>query len=77
VAVDAASGRLARISYQVPGPAGPETVDELFDDFRLVGGILMPHRIVTRRDGVAMFEKTLSALTVNPVLPAGLFDKPR
>ena len=77
VAVDAARGRLVRISYQVPGPAGPETVEELFDDFRVVGGILMPHRMVTRRDGVAILEKTLSALTVNPVLPAGIFDKPR
>jgi hypothetical protein len=77
VAVDAADGRLVRISYQAPGPAGLETVDEIFDDYHVVGGILMPHRIVTRRDGVAVIERTWRAITANPALPPGLFDKPR
>ncbi len=75
--VDASTGRLVRVSYQVAGPVGLEVVDDVFSDFRLVGGLQVPHRIVTRRDGVAVHERTLSAVVADPALAAGLFSKPK
>jgi hypothetical protein len=77
LAVDAESGRLDRVSRYVPGPFGREVITESFSDFRVVSGLLVPFKAVTRRDNAPVLERTVLELKINPVLEAGVFDKPR
>ncbi|MDO8835307.1 MAG: pitrilysin family protein [Vicinamibacterales bacterium] len=77
LAVDAASGRIDRLSRHVPGPVGPEIITESFSDFRVVSGLLVPFKAVTRRDDAPVLERTVLELKINPVLEPGVFDKPK
>lgn len=77
LAVDAATGRLERISYRVPGPFGAETFSETYSDFRTVAGVLIPFQAVVRRDEAPVLERAVLDLKVNPVLAAGVFTKPK
>jgi zinc protease len=77
LAVDAGSGRLERLSRQVPGPFGRETIMESFSDFRVVSGLLVPFKAVTRRDNAPVLERIVLELKINPALEPGVFDKPR
>jgi hypothetical protein len=77
LAVDSATGRLARLSYQSPGPRGLELVTETFDDFREVAGVQYPFRATTRRENAPLLERTITALTLNPPLDPRLFEKPK
>lgn len=77
IAVGSESGRIERLTYQSPGPRGPETVTESFDDFRFVDGVLYPFRAITRRENAPMLERSITSLTINALLEDGLFEKPR
>jgi zinc protease len=77
LAVDAGSGRLDRVSRHVPGPFGREVITESFSDFRLVSGLLVPFKAVTRRDDAPVLERTVLDMKINPVLEPGVFDKPK
>jgi hypothetical protein len=77
VGVDRETGRLVRLSYQVRGPGGLETVVESFDDFRAVDGIWFPFTAVTSRDNAPLVERKAAQVHINQPIPAGVFDKPR
>ncbi len=49
--LDPASGRIETLSYRGRGPAGLADVELAFADYRLVGGVLLPHAVEERRNG--------------------------
>lgn len=78
LAVDSATGRLERISYDAPSPTGSGTVTETFSDFRRVDDVwLYPFVAVTRREGAPLLERRITELKINPELRPGVFDKPK
>jgi hypothetical protein len=74
-AFDAATARLAWLSYQGTGPVGRVTITESFDDFRFVAGVAMPYVAVVRRDSVLVLERTLLEIQVNETFSPTFFDK--
>ncbi|MEY3774269.1 MAG: hypothetical protein RLZZ129_1049 [Verrucomicrobiota bacterium] len=65
-----------RVSTQVRG--GLETVREtVYDDFRPVGGVIMPHRITVNIDGRRLHETVMESVTPNVRVPPGSFTPPQ
>lgn len=48
-----------------------------YEDFRPVGGIIMPHRITVTAEGKQLHETTLRRVQPNVPVPEGSFTKPR
>lgn len=57
-----------------PTSGAPVASEDRFDDFRQVGDILLPHRIVTYRDGEISLETTLTSVQFNTEVDDSLFD---
>ncbi|HRI82881.1 MAG TPA: hypothetical protein PLF88_10620 [Opitutaceae bacterium] len=65
-----------RVSTQVRG--GLETVREtVYEDFRPVGGVIMPHRITVNIDGRRLHETVMETVTPNVRVPPGSFTPPQ
>lgn len=47
-----------------------------YEDYRPVAGVLMPHRLVTYRDGKRLHETLIEHIEANPKLPPGFFELP-
>jgi len=47
-----------------------------YSDFRKVGGVTLPHRLVVSQNGVKMHETIIEKMEANPEFPAGLFKIP-
>jgi hypothetical protein len=77
LAVNADTGRLTRLSYRSPGPAGIEDVTEEFSDFRQVAGLWFPFIAVTRRENAPMLERTVTELKLNVPVEPDTFRKPQ
>jgi zinc protease len=75
VAIDAGTGLIAWVSYQVGGPGGRTTVKETFDGYREVTGIRIPYTAVVWRDNAVMLERTLTDVQVNVAFPPTFFRK--
>jgi hypothetical protein len=64
-----------RVTTQVRG--GLETVREsVYEDFRPVGGVIMPHRIIVNIDGRRLHETVMETVTPNVRVPPGSFAPP-
>ncbi len=77
LAVDSATARLERLTYDAPGPTGSATVTETFSDFRFVGQVLYPFVAVTRREGAPLAERRLTDVKINTGLAPDAFEKPK
>ena len=53
------------------------TVRTDYDDFRSVGGVILPHRLVMTRDGKRVSETVIDRMEANAVMPAGVFAPPK
>ncbi|MGH2569658.1 MAG: hypothetical protein ACRDGR_00440, partial [bacterium] len=77
--VDAQSGLPSRTEWDGKHPmtgAAARFVDE-FSDFRAVGGVLRPHKIVTSLDGKPFLEATVTDLVINGDVAADAFVRPQ
>lgn len=56
----------------------PEWIETAYDDYRVVGGVLFPHRQVERRlaTGEVLATTTVRAIRINPPLAADRFSPP-
>jgi zinc protease len=72
---DPKTGLVARQSYAAGG-AGKPLIEEVFSDYRPIDGVQVPHVVTVRRGGQAMLERRVSAISINPSLPASLFTRP-
>ena len=73
----AADGRLAGMSYQDDGPAGPATFTTLYDDWRDVGGgMKFPFASRIKVNGEPFMESTVTSAKRNPELADAMFKKP-
>lgn len=74
--VDAGTGRIARLAYEVRAERTFE-VEERFDDYRAVGDVWLPYRATVVRDGQVVVTRTLTDIRLNADLPADTFARPR
>jgi hypothetical protein len=51
-------------------------VEEIFADYRTVGGVAIAFSATVRADGRAVYERRLSELTINPMFDDRLFTRP-
>ena len=63
---------IQRMRSQAPAMA---THEMRFDEFKEVGGVLLPHVVTIGRDGAITEEWTLDEVRVNPSLDPGRFEK--
>ncbi len=59
-----------------PGAKGPVTIETHYADFSPVNGVMLPHRIIEKADGVLRYETVLETIEANPAIMPGLFSKP-
>lgn len=72
---DAASHLLVKSITKMPTADGEPVVETLPSDYRKEGGVLIPHRIVTKSAGRVRI-MTIRSVTVNQDAPPGAFDIP-
>jgi zinc protease len=69
---------IAKQAFSTLGPDGrPVASEESFSDYRLVSGVRVPFQASVSRDGHTLIKRTLTKVTLNEPLPAGLFDRPQ
>jgi hypothetical protein len=51
-------------------------IENRFEDFRPVAGVIMPHRLSTHSEGRLLHKTEIMSVTPNPVLPANCFTEP-
>ncbi|MFQ5526987.1 MAG: M16 family metallopeptidase [Thermoanaerobaculia bacterium] len=73
-----ADGRLLKQSYQGthPGTGAPGAFEITFSDYREVDGYLVPHRRVSKIDGVDFATATVESIEINPPVDMSVFEKP-
>ncbi len=74
---DTETGRVARQSYDVRGPAGTEAFTEEYSAYQKVEDIWLPVKSVVLREGTPVVERTVGLFSLNPALPPDLFRKPQ
>jgi hypothetical protein len=75
--IDPETGRIRRLMSRGPGPTGaPADIVTDFDDFREVGGLMLPHARTTSVDGQVVQRATVSSIEVNPAVDDALFAAP-
>jgi zinc protease len=75
--IDGQTGELVKIGFDTRGgPQGPVYAEERYEDYRKVDGISVPFKASVVRSGLAVLERVLTAVTINPTLPADTFAKP-
>ena len=65
---------LAILVASVMGP--PAETEEVDSDYREVGGVKVPFRVVTRQGGKARVTLTASEVKINPGAPESVYKKP-
>jgi len=74
--LDAASGVELRMSVEIRGGGDPVVVETIFDDYRPVDGILVPHRVVTRTGDRATSEIVIEQVAFNVPIDLAVFRMP-
>jgi hypothetical protein len=74
---DAASGDLLALEQPELSPAGADwvPVQRAFGDYRTVGKLRYPYRVIVYSNGAKMVETALSQVEFNVTIPAGLFRR--
>jgi len=65
VAMDAATGMLAKITYRMMGPQGPSQVENVYKDWRDVSGVKLPFAIEIMQGGQKASDIKVETITVN------------
>jgi zinc protease len=71
----ASSGLPVKQTYVVPG-AGQPLVEEIFEDYRPVGGIQLAHAARLRQSGATLSERIVTSIEINSVIAPALFKRP-
>ncbi|MGH9314253.1 MAG: hypothetical protein ACRD1S_13780, partial [Vicinamibacterales bacterium] len=74
--IDPTTHRIVKAAFRTVTPQGAADAEALWSDFREFGGLTVPSRVVTYRDGQKFSEGTLSDLKFNVGLDAKGFSKP-
>ncbi|HYP05184.1 MAG TPA: hypothetical protein VER03_03035, partial [Bryobacteraceae bacterium] len=72
---DASSGLPVRSTYNSVGPQGPTKVIATLSDWKEVGGIRLPHKLVIEQGGRKFADATVTGWTLNGGLSAGELSK--
>jgi hypothetical protein len=81
--VDPQTGTVLKIAYESSAPAPPggkselRPTEEVFTDYRSVAGVSIPFKATVIRAGQVLLERQLTAVQINPEIPADIFVKPR
>jgi len=73
--IDPATSLITKQTY-VAGGMGRALVEELFGDYKPVGGIQIAHLARVRIGGRQVLERRITQVTINAALPANLFKRP-
>ena len=73
--VDPTTSLITKQTY-VSGGMGRALVEELFSDYKPVGGIQVAHTARVKFGGRQVLERRVTAVTVNADIPASLFKRP-
>jgi hypothetical protein len=65
VTLDPATGMLTKVSYRMMGPQGPSQVENVYKDWRDVGGFKAPFAIEIMQGGQKSSEIKFETITVN------------
>ncbi len=75
--VDAENGQVLKMSFQGTSPReGPVQEERFYSDFRPVGNLLLPFKVVAWQNGQKSSEQTVTNLEVNTGVDPGLFQPP-
>lgn len=74
--LDAKSLYLLKTLETVPGPEGPEQLEVLYRDHRIVSGVVEAYQTKTFKEGQLYNEVFLESTQINPGLISALFDIP-
>ncbi len=75
--VDAENGQVLKMSFQGTSPReGPAQEERFYSDFRPVGNLLLPFKVVAWQNGQKSSEQTVTNLEVNTGVDPGLFQPP-
>jgi zinc protease len=73
-----AQGRIARQIFSTPGPAGrPIEQEEVFSDYRVVDGVMVPFTAELRQGGRVVLTRTLRNVALNATVDDTLFARPQ
>lgn len=74
----APDGKVLKQSYQGTHPLtrAPGTVDNLFADYRVQGGLLVAYKMTRLVDGQEVMQATMESFEADPQVEPTLFDKP-
>ena len=76
VSVDGKTGMPLKLSYQSVQASGPtSTVDEVFGDWKEVGGVRLPHKITIRQGERVAAEVSIQQWTIDSGLKADEVSK--
>ncbi len=76
VYLDAATYLIVRTDVVRRRRGGEVVLRTDYSDFRLVAGVILPHRLVASRNGKQLHETIIERMEPNPNLPAGIFKLP-
>jgi hypothetical protein len=72
---DPANALIARLRYALDTPQGPRTAEEIFSDYRDVGGLKVAFRAVLQREGAPRVERIVKSFEYNIPLDPALFER--
>jgi len=73
--IDPATGRLLRKASTVRTPAGPAEAVTDYSDWKMFGGLNLPTRFTSKRNGEAFGSGEVKTIEVNPVVDPAMFQK--
>jgi len=76
VYVDPETGLVRKVAYRAQGAAGPENAEEVFADYRPVDGVLVAFKASVKRNGLNVFERTVTDYKLNAPIDPAVFKKP-
>ncbi|HXE74323.1 MAG TPA: insulinase family protein [Candidatus Xenobia bacterium] len=74
--VDAENGWILKMAFQGMSREGPVQEERFYSDFRPVGGLILPFKVVALQNGQKTSEQTVSNLEVNINVDPTLFQAP-
>lgn len=75
--INKASGVVSKLETVEDDPIrGDVTLEVVFNDYKVVSGISLPHKVTLNLAGIKIHEETRSAITINPTLMDSAFAIP-
>jgi zinc protease len=75
VVIDHRSGLVIAERYATRSAEGTQRVEERFDDYRNIDGVMVPFATTVRRNGRVVLERRLKSIAFNVALPADTFER--